>query len=84
MYFLRELATHMFPLLSPPYHLMILDPLVLLYNHSLYLFLFFTESLLIKRFNLVLLSRDLPHHDQPTPDRATYFSGRTVLWMIEN
>ena len=54
MYFLRELATHMFPLLSSPYHLMILDPLVLLYNHSLYFSLFFTESLLIKRFNLVV------------------------------
>ena len=30
------------------------------------------------------LSHDLPHHNQPTPDRALSFSGRTMLCMIKN
>ena len=30
------------------------------------------------------MSHNLPHHDQTIPDRAPSFSGRTMLWMIED
>ena len=30
------------------------------------------------------MSRNLSHHDQPTPDRDLNFRGFTMLWMIEN
>ena len=29
------------------------------------------------------MSQDIPHHDQPTPDIAPSFSGRTMLWIIK-
>ena len=30
------------------------------------------------------MSQYLPHHDQPTPNSAPYFSGCTMLWMVED